>query len=344
MGRLLVVVGGQFGSEAKGRVAGELALQQEEPPFVIRTGGPNAGHCVHALGRYWKFRQLPTAAVTRPKSLLGIAAGSEVDPALLRSEIDQVEEVMGKGTLTRRLFVDPQSTILWPKYGETESKLVEGIGSTGSGVGAARADRIMRNADVWGYSGDLAGWTDTDVAEMAELFLKKNRTVILEGGQGYGLGLHAGYYPYCSSGDFTAVDVLSAARISPWSPVVTKFSVWVVMRVYPIRVGGPSGPLHRETSWEELGLPEERTTVTNKVRRVGRWDPQLAARAVEANGHNVAVALTMVDQAHPHLAGEQEWTDKMDEVAGQYEKDLGGASIWFMGTGPTTGAWRKGLR
>lgn len=38
-----VVVGGQFGSEAKGKVVSYLA---NEFDFGVRTGGPNAGHTV----------------------------------------------------------------------------------------------------------------------------------------------------------------------------------------------------------------------------------------------------------------------------------------------------------
>ena len=60
------------------------------------------------------------------------------------------------------------------------------------------------------------------------------------------------------------------------------------LRTFPIRVGnimsadgslqiGYSGPVHPdqvETSWEVLGLPEERTTVTKRVRRVFTFSPE----------------------------------------------------------------------
>jgi adenylosuccinate synthase len=82
------------------------------------------------------------------------------------------------------------------------------------------------------------------------------------------------------------------------------YHVWVVLRRFPIRVAGPSGELRGETSWEELGLPAEKTTVTKKVRRVGEWDPKLARDAVRANGGPaiVRIAYTMVDQCRPEVA------------------------------------------
>lgn len=79
---------------------------------------------------------------------------------------------------------------------------------------------------------------------------------------------------------------------------------WVVARVYPIRVAGNSGPMKGETTWEALGLEPEKTTVTQKIRRVGAWDADLVRRAVQANGgeKSVRVVITMLDQVIPELA------------------------------------------
>ncbi len=65
----------------------------------------------------------------------------------------------------------------------------------------------------------------------------------------------------------------------------------MVFRTFPIRVAGEqAGILKDEISWEELrsesGYPydiKERTSVTNKVRRVGRFDWHLATRAAIVN-------------------------------------------------------------
>ncbi len=39
-----VVVGGQYGSEGKGKIAAFITLQ-EEIDICVRCGGPNSGHC-----------------------------------------------------------------------------------------------------------------------------------------------------------------------------------------------------------------------------------------------------------------------------------------------------------
>jgi adenylosuccinate synthase len=58
-----VVVGGQFGSEGKGKVALELA-RLRGAAAAIRVGGANSGHtAIDATGKAHVFRHLPTAAL-----------------------------------------------------------------------------------------------------------------------------------------------------------------------------------------------------------------------------------------------------------------------------------------
>lgn len=344
-GRIEIVVGGQFGSEAKGHLTAQLAARSSEPVLAIRVGGPNAGHIVvDGSGREWKLRQIPTPAVSDPGCLLAIAAGSEIDLEVLLAEVNELDAA--GFNVSGRLVTDPTATVIEPGHKDTESDALVGrIGSTGKGVGAARADRIMREASLaYDLRDDLVL---DDVAGLAAAHLAEDGRVILEGAQGYGLGLHAEYYPFCTSTDCTAIDVLAAARISPWqsgAPV----AVWIAMRPRPIRVAGNSGPLQGETSWGALGLPDEHTTVTGKVRRVGEWDPELAQAAVLANGgpaRNVGVALMQFDKEFPSFAGQTDinalapadresldnWRQKVHLATGAW--------IRIIGTSPNTVMW-----
>src|SRR5438874_11774178 len=59
-----VVVGGQFGSEGKGKTALEIARRDRNVAAAIRVGGTNSGHTVIGKdGRRYALRQLPAAAV-----------------------------------------------------------------------------------------------------------------------------------------------------------------------------------------------------------------------------------------------------------------------------------------
>lgn len=372
-GKLIVVSGAQFGSEGKGAIADHLTRPERagDKVVAVRVAGPNAGHTVYGLcpancknddehtfndewiGHPWKLRAVPVAAVGNPKAELIVAAGSEVDLAVLRSEIEALNNA--GYNVSDRLAVDSQATVLEPRHIEIEreSDLVKRLGSTAKGIGASRADRVWRTAKVfsdvraeWGSSSRIVG----ESWRLLGVYLHEGYTVLIEGTQGYGLGLHAGMYPQCTSSDARAIDFLAMAGVSPWHSGVGEFEVWLATRVRPIRVAGNSGPLKGETSWSELGLPEERTTVTNKVRRVGEWDGELVRKAVAANGGSPVVRLgvTMVDTMFPHLASlNGSWWEQNDEVRApvgefinQIQKDTR-ADVGFIGTSPTTGLFKE---
>lgn len=300
-GNIQVVVGGQYGSEAKGAVAAHLARWRKSDLLAIRVAGPNAGHtAVDDRGRTWRLRQIPVAAVVNSFASLAIGPGSEIDTQVLDREVYELEKA--GFSIQPRLYIDSSATMIEPRHKQQEGELIDRIGSTGKGVGAARAERIQRVAEVYGG--------EHNVADFAQAWLARDGTVQVEGTQGYGLGLHGEHYPWCTSSDCRAIDFLAMAGLSPWA--ASYLEVWVVLRSYPIRVAGKSGPLHNEMTWEQLAeqsgghIQPEYTTVTNKLRRVGDWDTDLAYRALRANGHPsqaVRVALTHIDYWLPHLAG-----------------------------------------
>lgn len=350
MKNLDVIVGGQFGSESKGRVTLDvirLRLQGvRNPVYSVRVAGPNAGHVVvDPEGRTWAMRQIPVGFV-EPTVNLYIAAGSEIDPDVLLGECQRVTAAGYE--LKERFRVHPEATLIDEEHRELETALVGKIGSTGKGIGAARAARVMRTARrVRDLPSDHPIFEYVTLGNLETVWsvadeMNIQYSVVIEGTQGYGLGTHAGHYPQCTSSDCRAIDFLAMAGISPWQ--AKRVTVHVVVRPYPIRVAGNSGALKGETSWTELELPEERTTVTQKVRRVGEWDQGLVEAAIAANGPRaVEVALAMVDQVIPALAGATSIEDiqnlsvedleKLDELV---DRIPDGVIISSMGTGPAT--------
>jgi len=331
-----VIVGGQFGSEAKGAIAAHLARTTNRELYAIRVAGPNAGHTVYDNnGRSYALRSIPVAAVARPGTQLAIAAGSEVDHEVLSREYTQL---LSAG-FDVHINVDEQATILDQQYIDRENadRMHERLGSTAKGIGAARAARINRKADLYGG--------EHNIAQQAQNHLNAGGEIHIEGTQGYGLGLHAGHYPFCTSSDCRAIDFLSMAGINPWHQN-NQLEIWVVMRTYPIRVAGNSGPLHNETTFAELSnklgtlIEPERTTVTKKIRRIGGWDHQLAADAIQANGGapTVRVALTFADYIDSN-AYEITNYDELPHTAidwiEQRQNELG-IKFELIGTGPQT--------
>ena len=132
-GKVTIVIGGQFGSEAKGKVISFLA---DEFDLAIRTGSPNAGHTVFKNGEIYRLQQIPATFVNK-KCVLYIGAGALINPDILRKEVEHTNT-------KERLFIDPQAGIIEEKHLLQEGELVQKIGSTGKGCGAALADRIWR--------------------------------------------------------------------------------------------------------------------------------------------------------------------------------------------------------
>jgi adenylosuccinate synthase len=369
-GKLIVVSGAQFGSEGKGAVAAALTTEERagDKVVAVRVAGPNAGHTVYGicppdcdksdpghrfagdgsyLGHPWRLRAVPVSAVSNLEADLVIAAGSEIDREVLFGELDALDAA--GYAVSDRLFIDAQATILTGRHitEEVADGIQKRLGSTAKGIGAARADRVWRYAETWGAK--LPEDERVNTGQLLRQQLDDGYTVMIEGTQGYGLGLHQGNYPQCTSSDCRAIDFLGMAGLSPWASYVDEFEVWLVARVRPIRVAGNSGPMKGETSWAELGLPEERTTVTKKVRRVGEWDTELVRRAVEENGGapTVRLALTMADTIIPAIGKvDGQWDDEVGDslqVANNLLKHVEaacGAPIEFVGTSPVTGLWR----
>lgn len=341
-----VVVGGQFGSEGKGAFTYALAKRWQEAanPLVIRTGGPNAGHTVvDDAARTWKLRQIPAGMVAHPDIEGAIAAGSEVDEQVLLREIADLEAA--GIPIADRLYIDPSATMIEPQHVKQETDLIGRIGSTGKGVGAARADRIMRHAMTAAEAINSKYASFKPVLDVALSVLDDRRTVICEATQGWGLGLHTRFYPKCTSRDVRAIDVMAEVGLSPWAKEVRATVPWVVVRPHPIRVAGDSGPMKDETSWNRLGLPEERTTVTNKVRRVGAWDPQVVHDAVKENGGTQARLVHMfLDYIFPEVGGSESWgqiiqTPNVAKYLDKIEHEVG-TKVEAVGTGPRTVAWK----
>lgn len=278
-----IVVGGQYGSEGKGKVAHYFAREMNSS-FAVRCGGPNSGHTViDEQGRTRIFQQLPTAAIL-PNVKLAICSGSYIDVDIL------LREIVETNVETSRLFIDPDAVIITKelKFREKQSGLINNIGSTGSGTGAAVAARINReNSLLFAKNIPELKPFINDVPEILRDVLDRNERIIIEGTQGFGLSpLHARHYPFTTSRDTTAAAFLGETGLSP----LDVDDVIMVLRAFPIRVAGNSGPLANEIDWETItneGRHKysivEKTSVTKQLRRVARFSADIVKKAIEAN-------------------------------------------------------------
>jgi adenylosuccinate synthase len=140
----IVVIGGQWGDEGKGRIVDLLA---QKAHIVARySAGNNAGHTIiNELGEF-KLHLVPAGIFYRDKICM-IGNGVVVDPAELLKEIQDLES---RGVKVRgRLFLSDRANVLMPWHrliDEADEKLrgKEAIGTTGRGVGPAFIDKVGR--------------------------------------------------------------------------------------------------------------------------------------------------------------------------------------------------------
>ena len=196
------------------------------------------------------------------------------------------------------LWIDENAVIIEDFYKDAELQegLRESIGSTLSGTGAALQARIKRDKRQrvkMAKDEPLLKMYLKDTKQELRNLLNIGKNIVIEGTQGYGLSnYHSKCYPYATSRDTTAAGFLAETGLSPLD--VTH--VIMVIRTFPIRVAGESGPLEQEIDWgivsKESGAKnyfEEKTSVTQNVRRVARFDASAVKAAIQANNPNVIV-------------------------------------------------------
>ncbi len=316
-----VVVGGQFGGEGKGKVAHFLAREMGAK-VAVRVGGSNSGHTVvDPTGTPLILRQLPTPSIL-PDVTCVLGAGSYIDVDILFAEIVRT------GLSADRLYIDPNAMVVTDDEinAEKSSSLRESIGSTQSGTGAAVIRRISRDGTARLAKDDerLKPFIHPVVPFMRNL-LSKGERIIIEGTQGFGLSLlHSPYYPYSTSRDTSAASFVSEAGLSP----LDVDDIVLVIRTYPIRVGGNSGPLPNEIDWKAVTLDSnskvpllEFTSVTKSTRRVGNFDINIVAKAIEAN-NPTSIILNHIDYIDINCSTSSVITEKALRFVRQLENKL----------------------
>ena len=312
-----ILVGGQFGSEGKGLVASWLA-EQEKYDWLVSVNSAQAGHTVYYVGKKLVTRQLPASCITNHGAKIYIGAGAIINFSVLLAEIKNLEK--HNIPIRNRLFINRNATIISEEEirEEKESKLDGVLGSTCEGVGSALAKRCWRKAKIIKdyekeISFECSGVSFLDDSE----FLYGD--IFLEGSQGFGLSVFSKYYPFSTSRDTTPSAFLSYAGLPPTN---IRY-IYGVFRTYPIRVGGNSGEMKHELTWEEIDKMSgysklgEYTTVTGRLRRIGEFDCTLAKEAIRVCGINRLI-LTFVN----YFNCEDEGVEKREFLSDTTERQV----------------------
>lgn len=295
-----VLVDGAYGSCGKGAVAALIGtLFGDVINYATTNAGPNSGHIGYFRNhagdlQQVKTQQLPVASVVA-KGLYGdgvalpyLNSGAIIDPIILRDEAKRY------GFDQHNLVVHPNAAIIDYDRRNDDVESTNRIASTSKGVGTALARKVMREEVTAKFRlQDFSGVASVETRE-----IDYNRSIVwTESAQGYSLGIDQMFYPFTTSRICSVGQALADAAI-PYNKVR---GVIMVCRTTPIRVGntsmGTSGdcyPDQQETTWDALGVPQELTTVTKRVRRVFTWSRQQFRDATRTNQPSV-IFLSFMD-------------------------------------------------
>lgn len=264
---ILIVQGGAYGSEAKGAVAHALC-KRLKIDWAVRTGSINAGHSViRDDGSKIAYQQLPVAAAL-PDINLVIGPGAYVHIPTMLKELSETVSTPEKSNRDR-LFIDHNCGIHLDSYTD-EAKLAGRnlkIGATGKGCAEAIIAKIRDRGvgkplllrEHW--DGDKHGKLVTnDTAKILTQAYHDGDKIMLEGTQGTLLDMHCGPYPFTTSRQTTSAAWVAEAGLSP----SLQYEVCLVVRTFPIRVAGNSGPMGgREIDWPHLARQMNLRLVNN---------------------------------------------------------------------------------
>jgi adenylosuccinate synthase len=140
----VVVIGGQWGDEGKGKVVDLLC-----PAFshVVRfNGGNNAGHTVRFADRHFALHLIPSGIVQQECRCV-VGPGVVIDPIAFTEEMRMLEQ---QGVSVRpRLVISPRAHLVLPGHRALDAarELARGagkLGTTGKGIGPTYESRAAR--------------------------------------------------------------------------------------------------------------------------------------------------------------------------------------------------------
>lgn len=306
----LVIVGAQWGDEAKGKLVDVLG---EQADMVVRySGGNNAGHTVIVGGEEFKFHLVP-AGILHEHVVSVLGSGMVICPKGL---LEELAATKAKREKLGSLYISDAAHVVF-SYHRMLDRLEETargnnpIGTTSRGIGPAYQDKVARFGirmgelvqpdvlrhrlyEVVSYKNKMLKCLGEPLIEVEELYeeyveygkqlkpyvtvteplvqkaVQEGKNVMFEGAQGALLDLDSGTYPYVTSSHPVAGGATLGTGIGPRHIN----NVLGVCKAYTTRVG--SGPFPTElldaTGDRIREIGREYGTTTGRGRRCGWLD------------------------------------------------------------------------
>ncbi|MFW5871080.1 MAG: adenylosuccinate synthase [Verrucomicrobiota bacterium] len=169
----IVLIGGQWGDEGKGKIIDVLT---EDSDVVVRyQGGNNAGHTVKADQRTQILHLVPSGILHAGKICV-IGNGVVVDPLALLSEIKGLQDIGIK--FEGRFFISDRAHVVFPYHRELDAAREnyredkDRIGTTKRGIGPTYGEKVSRRGLR------MIDLIDSDFPAMARERIEEGNTLI----------------------------------------------------------------------------------------------------------------------------------------------------------------------
>lgn len=328
----LVIVGAQWGDEAKGKMVDVLG---HEADMVVRySGGNNAGHTVIIGDQTFKFHLLP-AGILHKEAVSVLGGGMAICPKSLLEELERTRSIQPE---LGELRISPSAHVVFPYHKlldalEESARGDNKIGTTSRGIGPMYTDKVQRmgirmgefvdpevfperlrevlefknrlikllGGEPLAYEAMLEEFTGyaaqlrpyvKDAETLLQNTVRSGRKVLFEGAQGAFLDLDHGTYPYVTSSHPVAGGACLGTGIGPRDID----NVLGVAKAYTTRVGEGPFPTEQDNAVGQQIRDQghEYGTTTGRARRCGWLD--LAALRYSARINSLSgLILTRLD-------------------------------------------------
>ena len=284
MGKVIAIVGGQFGDEGKGKIVDFLS---EKANVVARyQGGNNAGHTVVVGDKKFKFHLIPSGILH--KGIINIIGnGTVIDIDVLAGEIKNLMN-NGHEVTDKNLVISSSAHVILPKHIEEDKKTGSRIGTTARGIGPCYTDKIARRgtriSDFVKQGNETANFLRPFVKESYLVINKEissGKNILIEGAQATLLDVDHGTYPYVTSSNASIGGACTGLGIGP-----KKINeVLGVFKAYITRVGG--GPLVTELGDEkQLSAEKMQDSISEKdLENANRDDEYYQGKVLRKQGN-----------------------------------------------------------
>jgi adenylosuccinate synthase len=306
---LIIASGAQWGDEGKGKVS--YYLSQFSDVCMRAGGGSNAEASFYHQGKGYHFQMIPSGVVRGKVGIL--ADGVLVSCDRLMLEIRQLEEEFGD--ISDRFMISGNAHVVLPFHRAKDAFLDQNvlkINTIRQGIGPAMADRAYRvgvNVDTFiRTSGKPDGqdehWEDREQyvkmlrkyrkntkRYLAEL-KKTDKTVLIQGSQGFMLDNVHGTYPYVTSSYTSTAGLLHGAGF-PYTSVSRNIAI---TKAYTTRFAvGPFPTECSESEQEHIrNVGNEFAHTSGTPLRIG-WLDLVALRYAQEINHYTELSLTKID-------------------------------------------------